>query len=897
MPNSLEPKAPSHELPTFPSKLPLRALAAVVCWTLAALGPSLLAETGRERVLFDDGWLFTKNDPADAGDQLTYAKMHDWIVVTGNDLVDPTSPHPQRPPGNPGEGVSYTKADFGDDGWRHLTLPHDWGIEGPFKQEYPGETGKLPWWGIGWYRKHFTVPPSDSGRRVYLDVDGAMSHAAVWLNGQFVGGWPYGYASWRLDLTPFLKEGAENVLAIRLDNPPDSSRWYPGGGIFRNVWLVSTSPIHVAHWGTAVTTPQVSADAATVYVEATIENDTAQEAGAQVSTQVFALASDGGRAATPVASAGPTAEAAVAAGREVLLSQALSVAHPHLWSLKAPRRYVAVTTVMSGGAVVDTYETQFGIRTIEFTADRGFLLNGERVPIQGVCDHHDLGALGSALNERALERQLEILHEMGCNAIRTSHNPPAPELVEICDRLGMVVMDETFDCWAVAKRPNDYHLLFDDWNEKDVRALVRRDRNHPSVVLWSIGNEIPEQEKPEGWKLAKRLSAIVHEEDPSRPTISACNRLESGYNGFQVALDVFGYNYKPTAYGPFRQANPQIPILGSETASTVSSRGEYFFPVSEDKAKGRADFQVSSYDLYAPPWANTPDDEFRGLDQAPFAAGEFVWTGFDYLGEPTPYNADANFLMDFTDPAEKAAAVAVLAKNARILVPSRSSYFGIIDLAGFKKDRFYIYQARWRPDLPMAHILPHWTWPERVGKVTPVHVYTSGDAAELFLNGKSLGRKTKGPLEYRLRWDDVVYAPGELKVVAYRHGKKWAEDAVSTAGPAARLAASADRVRLEADGRDLAFVTVSVTDAKGRLVPRSSIRIAFSVDGPGEIVATDNGDATSLEPFQQKERKAFNGLALVIVRTKRGSPGAITVTAKADGLETGSVTVSSAPGG
>ncbi|HEY1764708.1 MAG TPA: glycoside hydrolase family 2 TIM barrel-domain containing protein, partial [Opitutaceae bacterium] len=624
MDNSLDAKASSPDLHSRRSTFGLRALALVACWTLTAAGSPLFADSARERVLFDDGWLFAKDDPADAGDQLSYAKMRDWIVATGNDLLDPTSPHPQRPVGNPGDGVSYTKSDFSDADWRHLTLPHDWGIEGPFKQEYPGETGKLPWWGIGWYRKHFSVPASDSGRKLYLDVDGAMSHAAVWLNGQFVGGWPYGYASWRVDLTPFVKAGEENVIAIRLDNPPDSSRWYPGGGIFRNVWLVTLEPIHVAHWGIAVTTPQVSADSATVYLEATIENDTAQDSGAQISTQVFELAANGGRSATPVASAGPTVEASVAAGHQALLSQALTVAHPHLWSLKAPNRYVAVTTVTSGGAVVDTYETPFGIRTISFTANRGFLLNGEHVPIQGVCDHHDLGALGSALNERALERQLEILHEMGCNAIRTSHNPPAPELVEICDRLGMVVMDETFDCWAVAKRPNDYHLLFGDWNEKDVRALVRRDRNHPSVVLWSIGNEIPEQEKPEGWKLAKRLSAIVHEEDPSRATISACNRLESGYNGFQIALDVFGYNYKPSAYLPFRQANPQIPILGSETASTVSSRGEYFFPVSEDKLKGRADFQVSSYDLYAPPWANTPDNEFRGLDQAPFAAGEFV---------------------------------------------------------------------------------------------------------------------------------------------------------------------------------------------------------------------------------------------------------------------------------
>ncbi len=879
----------------FDTRSRLTAAAAAAGILAAVLPLAARADPPRERLSFNQGWLFSKGDPANQGDLLSYPKVKAWVEATGAELLDPGSPRAPVPEGEPGPGVSYAQPAFDDHEWRRLNLPHDWGVEGPFRQEYPGETGKLPWWGVGWYRKHFSIPTSDVGRQLYLDFDGAMAYAMVWVNGHFVGGWPYGYASWRVDLTPFLNPGGENIVAVRLDNPPDSSRWYPGGGIYRNVWLVKTSPIHVAHWGTYVTTPIISSQAAEVYVESTIENDTGQPADASISTRLYELDAAGNRSAEPVATSAETPGTTIAPGRQILLAQALEVAKPRLWSLKDPSRYVAVTTVTHAGVIVDTEETAFGIRTIAFTPDGGFSLNGAHVPLQGVCDHHDLGALGSALNVRALERQLQLLHEMGCNAIRTSHNPPAPELVELCDRIGIVVMDETFDCWQVAKRPNDYHLLFADWHEKDVRALVRRDRNHPCVILWSIGNEIPEQEEPEGWKLARHLSAIVREEDPTRPTISACNKVESGYNGFQTALGVLGYNYKPYAYAPFHQASPQIPVTGSETASTVSSRGEYFFPVSDDQAVGRADFQVSSYDLYAPPWAKTPDVEFKGLDGAPYAAGEFVWTGFDYLGEPTPYNADVNHMLDFTDPAEKAAMEAVLAKNALIPVPSRSSYFGIIDLAGFKKDRFFIYQARWRPDFPMAHILPHWNWPGREGLVTPVHVYTSGDEAELFLNGHSLGRKKKGPMEYRLRWDDVVYQPGELKVVAYKQGRRWAQDVVRTTDVASKLTLSADRASLRADGQDLSFVTVAVCDRNGLTVPRSKNRVTFTVSGPGEIIATDNGDPTSLESFQDPHRAAFNGLALAIVRTVAGSSGPITVKAEAEGLAAAAVDLRSEP--
>ena len=457
---------------------------------------------------------------------------------------------------------------------------------------------------------------------------------------------------------------------------------------------------------------------------------------------------------------------------------------------------------------------------------------------------------------------------MGCNAIRTSHNPPAPELLELCDRMGFVVMVEAFDCWRTGKLRDDYSRVFPDWHEKDLRSLVRRDRNHPSVIAWSTGNEVPDQTEPGGWKLAAHLAAIVREEDRTRGVTSAYDKIASGYNGMQTVVDVLGYNYKPEEYVKLRAAHPQLPLFGSETASTVSSRGEYFFPVTEDKTGGQADFQMSSYDLYYPRWAKTPDMEFKGLDEAPYAAGEFVWTGFDYIGEPTPYNEDATRLPNFTDPAEQARMQQQLAQSGKIPVPSRSSYFGIIDLAGFKKDRFYIYQARWRPDLPMAHILPHWNWPDRVGQVTPVHVYTSGDEAELFLNGKSLGRKKRGPLEYRFRWDDVVYQPGELKVVTYKNGKHWADDVQRTTGAATKLTLAADRASLRADGTDLSFVTVTIADKDGLMVPRSKNRVSFELTGPGEIIATDNGDATSFTPFQSPDRKAFNGLALIIVRTK-----------------------------
>jgi len=842
------------------------------------------------RASFNTEWRFTKGDPPDAQGKLDYSAIKDWVEASGPEFT--TNTPKAKPSGEPGGGdFACARNDFDDSQWRLLNLPHDWGIEGPFKQEGSGDTGKLPWWGVGWYRKHLQIPNSDQGRRVYLDVDGAMAYATVWLNGRFMGGWPYGYASWRIDLTPGLKFGGDNVIAIRLDNPKNSSRWYPGGGIYRNVWLTKSAPVHVAHWGVYVTTTHVTPESATVKVRVQIDNDSSTDAVVNSHTELFELNADGtlGKSLTSV----NLQDLKIPSSQGKPFDFSVDAQGTKLWSVQNPQRYALVTTLEQDGKVVDTSQTPFGIRTIEFTATNGFLLNGQRVPLNGVCDHHDLGALGAAINVAALRRQIQILKEMGCTAIRTSHNPPAPELLDLCDSMGMLVMDESFDCWRDGKTPNDYHLLFDDWHEKDWRAELRRDRNHPCIIIWSIGNEIPEQETARGAATAAELTGIAHEEDPTRPTSAACDHLKSGFNEFHKHLDIFGYNYKPFGYAKFREANPDQALYGSETASCISSRGEYFFPVTTNQDGGAADFQMSSYDLYAPPWATTPDLEFKGQDENPSVAGEFVWTGFDYLGEPTPYNHNSTVMLEFTEPAVKAQKQKELSELGYIKAPSRSSYFGIVDLAGLKKDRFYLYQARWRPDLPMAHILPHWSWPERAGQVTPVHVYTSGDEAELFLNGQSLGRKKKERLEYRLHWDDVVYQPGTLKVVTYKNGREWATDTVKTAGAAAKILLQADRTSISADGQDLAYLTVSVVDKDGVLVPRANNRIKFELEGPGEIAATDNGDATSFEPFQSPEKDVFNGLAIAIVRSKAGRTGTLRLSAKSDGLDSAAVGITS----
>ena len=878
------------------------------------------AQGARERISIDDNWRFTRGDPTNVSSRYllydvrpvsrgedqrerlaeatsdaaklsatTNTVLKPWILPSGNHFIKDPNKRYERPEGNPGGDVAYVQVGFDDSGWRQVNLPHDWAIEGPFNSGgVGGGMGRLPSPGVGWYRRKLEIPASDAGKSISLDVDGAMSYAEVWVNGKLAGGWPYGYASWRVDLTPYVVPGGENVVAIRLDNPPDFSRWYPGGGIFRNVWLTKTQPIHVGQWGTYLTTPAVSAESATINIETTVDNDSKANANVEIVTKIYPLDANGAPATEPVASMAPMA-VRVVAGSNAVARGSVSLKNPKLWGpppQQKPNLYVAVTTVAQEGKSLDQYETRFGIRTIECKSD-GLYVNGQRIRIQGVSLHHDLGALGSAFNTRAVERQLETIREMGGNAIRTAHNPPAPELLDLADRMGFLVMDEIFDAWMRQKTPFDFHLIFADWHEQDVRAFIRRDRNHPSVFIWGVGNEVGEQYTGEaGGQLAREQIALAHDEDPSRLATATMNAAKPE-SDFAAAVEVISLNYQgegvrdtpefanfrgnknPPLYDAFHVKFPDRMIFSSETAAAFSSRGVYLFPVAEGITSTTRDgkggdsktHQVSGYELYTADFGSSPDKVFSAQDKHPYVAGEFVWCGWDYIGEPTPYYS------------------------------SRSSYYGIMDLAGFKKDRFYLYQSRWRPDFPMAHILPHWTWPERVGQVTPVHVFTSGDEAELFLNGKSLGRKKKGPYEYRLRWDDVVYQPGTLKAISYKNGAKWATDVMETAGNPALLKLKADRDKIRADGRALSFVTVTITDEDGRVAPRASDLIHFEVKGPGEIVATDNGDATSFESFQSHEHKAFNGLCLVIIRGKEGVPGKITLTAQGDGLKMSTATI------
>lgn len=832
---------------------------------LAALllaGPSLFARERDPRAItrmgnarverFDEGWLFQRYG----------------LQADGTRRDEPRN-------------LQAPEAD--DSGWQRVDLPHDFAIQGPFRIELPGETGKLPYQGIGWYRKHFFLP-SGTDERTYIDFDGAMCNAQVWLNGRYVGTWPFGYNSFRLDLTPHLRRGEENVLAVRLDTEHWESRWYSGAGLYRHVWLVTCDAVHVAHWGTYVTTPEVSDREALVNIDIDVENYRQQAADTRVVTRIFELDSldvPGRQVAEQ-----STPLAVHACGR-AQTTQQIRIPHPRRWDITAPHRYLAQTQVLVDGRVTDTYNTPFGVRTIRFSADDGFLLNGRKVFIQGVCNHHDLGSLGAAFNLSALRRQFDLLRQMGCNSIRTAHNPPAPELLDLADKMGFLVWDETFDAWRRGKRRYDYSHLFDAWHERDILALVRRDRNHPSVIIWSIGNEVLEQREIE---ITKQLADIVRKADPTRPVSNGFNNPDaSRATGAATALDLMGINYSFGQQAKW-EADPRyaaMPTIGSETSSCISSRGEYFFGTHQ------ADWQMSSYDLMAVPWGCTPDEQFRTNARFPRLLGEYVWTGFDYIGEPTPYNSDETNLLNFrSDPAKKkeleAALDSLRAKNP----PSRSSYFGIIDLAGFPKDRFYQYQSQWRPDHPMAHILPHWNWPERVGQVTPVHVYTSGDEAELFLNGKSQGRRTMRPgQDFRLVWDSVVYQPGTLRVVAYKNGREWARDEVHTTGKARAVVLTADRTCVDANGDELAFITATIADKNGRLVPRSHPRIRFSIEGQGEIVSTDNGNPIDFTPFQSHERQAFNGLALVIVRARKGHSGTITVRAEAEGLKGGRVTL------
>lgn len=874
----------------------------------------LANNTAREKLSLNEGWSFMKYTenadslrydvrpeivdqreltvadakPTEASDLTTSNQvLKAYILPTANPFIKDAAQHHHRPDGSPGKDFPFVQATFDDSDWQRVDLPHDWAINEPFMDgpnpEVGGGMGRLPSNGVGWYRKKIEITEADLDKRIYLDIDGAMSYAMVWVNGHLAGGWPYGYNSFRINLTPFVHAGSDNQLAIRIDNPNYSARWYPGGGIYRNVWLTKTNPVHIGHWGTYITTKDVTPLSATINLNVTIDNNSRQDADIIITTHIYEV-DESGKGKTNKVESFPVTSTKIMAGKSTAIENEVTITNPKCWGpppTQQPNLYVAVSSIKANGKIIDEYETTFGIRALEFDPNNGVLVNGERIQIKGVNQHHDLGALGAAFNVCAAERQLEILKEMGCNAIRMAHNPPAPELLELTDRMGFLVFDEIFDSWERKKTPYDFHLIFPEWYEADTRSFIRRDRNHPSIIIWGLGNEVGEQYTSEkGAAIAKKLYDIIKEEDSTRPITSAMNFAKPDM-ALPPVLDLISLNYQgegirqdpefegtdrirtPPMYDAFHNAFPDKVILSSETASAFSSRDVYLFPVSkgisEPVRDGRGgdskSHQVSSYELHAVDFGSSGDKVFASLERHPFVAGEFVWTGWDYIGEPTPYYT------------------------------SRSSYSGIIDLAGFKKNRFYLYQSHWRPEFPMVHVLPHWNWPDRFGMVTPVHVFTSGDEAELFLNGKSLGRKKKEKHQYRLRWDDVVYEPGELKVIAYKEGNVWAENKVETTGQAAKLSATTDRKLINADGYDLSFVSVSITDESGNVVPTANHLITFEIEGPGEIVATDNGDPTNMTSFSSVERNAFNGWVLAIVKAKKRESGKIILHMQSAGLE------------
>ena len=789
------------------------------------------------------------------------------------------------------DNADFIQPDYNDVKWQSVVVPHDWAIYGPFgidndKQltaiaqdgqkeamEHAGRTGGLPFVGVGWYRLNFDAPSFAKGKKATLIFDGAMSHARVYVNGQEAGYWPYGYNTFYLDVTPYLKEGMMNTLAVRLENETESSRWYPGAGLYRNVHLVVTEDAHIPTWGTQLTTPVVKDDYAKVNIKTTLVVPSGKQFDAY--RIVTELKDKNGKVVTTNEKQGTRFD-------DHVFSQELVVTHPALWSPETPVLYQAVSKVYEGNTLKDEYVTSFGIRTIEVIPNKGFFLNGKRTPFKGVCNHHDLGPLGGAVNDAAIRHQIRILKDMGCNAIRTSHNMPAPELIRACDEMGMMIMAESFDEWNVAKCKNGYNLLFDEWAEKDLVNLLHNFRNNPSVVMWCIGNEVPNQWNEGDCKIAKWLQDICHREDPTRPVTQGMDAPDAVVNNnFAAVMDVAGFNYRPFTYKINYKKLPQRIVLGSETASTVSSRGVYKFPVERKAMAKYDDHQASSYDVEHCGWSNLPEDDFIQHEDLPYCIGEFVWTGFDYLGEPTPYYTDW---------------------------PSHSSLFGIIDLAGIPKDRFYLYRSHWNKTARTLHILPHWTWPGREGEVTPVFVYTNYPSAELFINGKSQGKRTKDlsveldssyteaaqksferQKRYRLMWMDTKYEPGTLKVVAYdKDGNAVAEEEVHTAGKPHHIELTADRDRLKADGKDLSFINVRVVDKNGNLCPDATHKVKFNVRGSGSYRAAANGDPSSLESFQAPQMSLFKGQLTAVVQTEE-TPGVIVFEASASGVKSAKI--------
>lgn len=802
-------------------------LFSLIAVTLLAASCADLQQPARQEFLLEKGWKFTRED----GD--------------------------------------FSKDTTNVSSWQDVTVPHDWAVYGPFDSNNDaqvvaitqnferraslktGRTGGLPYVGTGWYRTEFSVPDFDGSKSVELLFDGAMSYAKVYVNEKYVGTWPYGYNSFHFDVTDFINsDGSANTLAVRLENLPESSRWYPGAGLYRNVHVIVTDKVHVPVWGTQVICSNISQKRADVNIKVTV--DGADRIDTDIRTSEGFIVASSGRAKKT----------------DTGFEQNIKVKNPSLWSPESPAMYEAVTSVYAGGKLVDRYITPFGIRSIELVADKGFFLNGQNRKIQGVCNHHDLGPLGSAVNEAALRRQLTLLKEMGCDAIRTSHNMPAPELVRLCDEMGFMMMVEPFDEWDIRKCRNGYHLLFDEWAEKDMVNMLHQFRNSPSVVFWSIGNEVPSQCDTSGYNTAKFLRDICHREDPTRFVTCGMDQVLCVLkNGLAGLLDVPGFNYRVFLYDQAYEELPHKVVLGSETASTISSRGIYEFPVEKTSRVRHDNLQCSSYDLEYCGWSNLPDIDFAKAEDNEWEIGQFVWTGFDYLGEPTPYN----------------------------IMPNHSSNFGIIDLASIPKDRYYLYRSVWRKDVETLHVLPHWTWPGREGEVTPVFVYTNYPSAELFVNGVSQGVRTKDKSSeqgrYRLMWDDVVYAPGEIRVVALdAEGKAVAEKTVRTAGEPDHLVLNVDRSTIKADGKDLAYVEVSVADKDGNPCPAETRLVDFKVEGAGSYRAAANGDPTCLDLFHLPQMHLFSGKLTAIVQASEEA-GSVTFTASAEGLKPASLTI------
>lgn len=789
------------------------------------------------------------------------------------------------------DNINASQTNFDDSRWQSVRVPHDWAIYGPFsvindqqntaiKQdgqtnalEHAGRTGGLPFVGVGWYRTLFEIPNYNKNQKTFIQFDGAMSNAQVFINGEKVGFWANGYNTFFFDISDVVTKG-KNTIAVRLENFEEQSRWYPGAGLYRNVHIITTQKAHIPIWGTQIITPVVNEKFAKIDVNTEItKNETAKK----YTVETTITNPKGEVVATQKTSLTPYEI-------DDVISQNFMVDHPELWDVGKPNLYKAISKLYADDNLQDVTETTFGIRSIEIIPNEGFFLNGHRVNFQGVCLHHDLGPLGATVNEAAIRRQIRILQDMGVNAIRTSHNMPAPEFVKAADEMGMMLAVESFDEWGIAKVKNGYNRYFKEWHEKDLTNLVRHYRNNPSVVMWFIGNEVEEQSVPWGAKVARQLQDIILKNDSTRPVSNGMDRPDHVFaNNMAATMQVAGFNYRPFRYQEAYEKLPQQLILGSETASTVSSRGVYKFPVERKSMAKYSDHQSSSYDVEHCGWSNLPEDDFIQHDDLNYCIGEFVWTGFDYLGEPTPYYSDW---------------------------PSHSSLFGIVDLAGIPKDRYYLYRSHWKPEAETLHVLPHWNWEGREGETTPVFVYTNYPTAELFINGKSQGKRTKDETitlegsytkeaqesferqkRYRLMWMDTKYEPGTVKVVAYNNnGTAVAEKEIHTAGKPYALRLETDRTMLAANGKDLAFITVSVVDKNGNTCPNVNDLVHFKVTGKGHYRAGANGDPTSLDLFHLPKMHLFNGKLTAVVESSKEA-GNITLNAKAKGLKSAKITI------